>query len=220
MPFLTSVGRAPSSLEARLLSRYPTHHRLESLVIPFSEGDARLFMNDRDFKAPIFRLNQKRGVIEVFNGGMSHLRDHVEVERDFRAQREDLDKRHASEQATAKADIIRYTQESNKLAKQLEEAYNTPNTSALRLGKLGDDLSTVNIRLMKAREAVTDARPKISGALWLAMSLNAPDRLNVGEIGREVARLRDRVLEEFDALPKRSTCKFDSLVSLEVTWKR
>jgi len=221
MPFTQSLERVKTPLEQRIADKYPSHEPLDRLVIPFEEGDTRLTTRDREnFKNPVFRINQ-RGVIEVFTGGMAHLRDHTEVERDFKAHRAELDKRYEAEQAEAEADIKRFTVEAAALARQLDEAYDQPDTSALRLGRMDDQLSTVNRQLRNAQNIVTDAKPKISSAMWIALSMNAPVRFRVGEIGREVTRLRERVMEEFgNVLPLKSEAHFDRFISLEVTWRR
>jgi len=220
MPLVKGQPKTP--LEAGLWELYSTHAALNSLTIPFSDGSPKLTMRDREsFKNPVFRINQKRGVIEVFTGGMAHLRDHEEAQRDFKAQRAALDKRHAEEQAEAEADIKRFTGESETLARQLDEAYDQPDTSSRRLGRLDDQLSTTNRQLRNAQNSLTDAKPKISGPLWLAMSMNAPVRVNLGELGREVSRLKDRELERFGGvLPLKSEAHFDRFISLEVTWRR
>jgi len=219
MPLFSKSSQKPkSSLGNGLWQKYEGHAPLKDLKIPFKEAVVTLHVPP-EFREPVFRLNEKKGLIEVFPGGPPHLRDYSEAQRDFIALRTSLDTQHAQAQAAAKSDIERLSKESAVLAQQLSDGYKSANVSALRLGKLGDDLSTCNTRLELAKNAVTKHKGAISGAMYLALSLNSPVKIDVGELARVVVRLRDRTLLEFGgALPRKSGCEFNRLVNLEVVW--
>ena len=220
MPFLNR-GRPQGSLSQSLGARYGDKvHPLIELAIPLAEADVGLAMIDGDsFRAPVFRVNGKNE-IEVYTS-KDHARDYAEAVRDHREIRGRLKREHDELVSFNTERIKKLRAEKVVLTAQLLEAAEDVGVSSTRFGHLENTLSGVNRNISESSEILVTARKglKVDRAMYLALSLNAPVKVGLGELGRIVSALRGRVHEELGVLPKRSTCDFDRLIRIEVGWR-
>lgn len=221
MPFLQGLRGKPREepLVEKMRHVYGDgYHPLADLVVPFMEGDTTLSMPE--FKNSIFTVDPAANRLTVFTDA-THARDCAEARRDFEAHRHDLDERYRADMSEARKMLRESTKKRDAARQRFEDAFNDMSVSETRKNALESELDTLNRQIRVLDEKLGERKPRISSSMWLALSMNQPYHVNVGELGRLVGRLRDRELKLYGGvLPRRSECRFNDQIGVSVGWNR
>lgn len=221
MPFVKGI-EIMGSLSQALVDKYEGVTPLDALMVPLKEGDVTLHMISDNLMTPVFQINGKKQ-IEVFPGGMRHFNDCNEARRYHKALLERHDKDWADRKRHYEKELREQRKAARNLKRQIDEIQSSTETSGLRLGHASDQLVMTNRRIDEAKQKLGElaTRPKRARARnsYMALVLNAPIKIGLGELGRVVFSLRERVIKELGVMPRKSECSLDRMIRIEVTWK-